>query len=168
MHLSKEIKILDIKQSLLTNLIESLYKFNQENTPEVGSLSSINMLQDLIDMSSNALYFSVKDEIIGFIICLREETNYKSLNYKFFSELEREFLYIDRVIVKQGMRNKGIGKYVYQHIFETIKKENMPVCCEVNTMPVNKISLGFHSSLGFQRVGDCSFKTHSVAYLRKN
>jgi predicted GNAT superfamily acetyltransferase len=66
------------------------------------------------------------------------------------------------------MRNKGIGKYVYQHIFETIKKENMPVCCEVNTMPVNKISLGFHSSLGFQRVGDCSFKTHSVAYLRKN
>lgn len=168
MRLSNEVKILDIKQSLISDLIESLYKLNQKNTPEVGSLSSINMLQDLIDMSSNALYFSIKDEIIGFIICLREKTKYKSLNYKFFSELEREFLYIDRVVVKQGKRNKGIGKYVYQHIFKTIKKENIPVCCEVNTRPVNKISLGFHSSLGFQRVGDCSFKTHSVTYLRKN
>ena len=86
MYLTKEIKILDIKQSLITDLIETLYKLNQENTPEVGSLSSINMLQDLIDMSSNALYFSLKDEIIGFIICLREKTKYKSLNYKFFSE----------------------------------------------------------------------------------
>ena len=90
MYLSKEVKILDIKQSSLTNLIETLYKLNQENTPEVGSLLSIDMLQDLIDVSSNALYFSVKDEIIGFIICLREKTKYKSLNYKFFSELERE------------------------------------------------------------------------------
>ena len=73
MYSIKEIKILDIKQSMTKNLIESLYKLNQENTPEVGSLSSINMLIDLINMSSVALYFSKKNKAIGFIICLRKK-----------------------------------------------------------------------------------------------
>jgi predicted GNAT superfamily acetyltransferase len=161
-------KILDIKKSLTTHLIESLYRLNQENTPEVGSLSSINILQDLFDMSSNAFYFSKKDEVIGFIICLRENSKYQSFNYKFFSELERKFLYIDRVIVKESERNKGVGKYVYEHLFQSAKKDNIPICCEVNTQPVNKISLNFHSSLGFKRVGEHSFNTHSVTYLKKN
>jgi predicted GNAT superfamily acetyltransferase len=167
LHLIKEIKILDIKQSMSKDLIESLYKLNQENTPEVGSLSSINTLQELINMSSDALYFSKKNKVIGFIICLREKKDYQSLNYKFFSKLERKFLYIDRVVVEKGNRNKGIGKYVYQHLFDTVKKYNIPVCCEVNIQPINKVSLDFHSSLGFKQVGEYSFKTHSVAYLRK-
>ena len=167
MYSIKEIKILDIKQSMTKNLIESLYKLNQENTPEVGSLSSINMLIDLINMSSVALYFSKKNKAIGFIICLREKKRYQSLNYKFFSKLERKFLYIDRVVVEKGNRNKGIGKYVYQQLFDIAKKYNIPVCCEVNIQPINKISLDFHSYLGFQQVGEYSFKTHAVTYLRK-
>jgi predicted GNAT superfamily acetyltransferase len=82
--------------------------------------------------------------------------------------LERKFLYIDRVIVKESERNKGVGKYVYEHLFQSAKKEHIPICCEVNTQPVNKISLNFHSSLGFKRVGEHSFNTHSVTYLKKN
>ena len=38
------------------NFIKSIYKLNQQNTPEVGSLSSEEELKTLIKMSSCCLY----------------------------------------------------------------------------------------------------------------
>ena len=85
------------------DLIESLYKLNQENTPEVGSLSSINMLQELINMSSNALYFSIQDEIIGFIILSPiAEINNPLIN----------LISIEDVYVKINHQNNVIAKMI--------------------------------------------------------
>ena len=75
------IKILGIKQSFSKELIEHIYYLNEENTPEVGSLPSVKSLEKLIKMSSNALYLSKNGEVIGFIICFRENSAYKSENY---------------------------------------------------------------------------------------
>ena len=96
--------------SVDSDIIEQIYVLNQENTPEVGSLSSIKDLQNLIRLSSINYYVISQDKIIGFIICFREHSTYDSENYKFFSKEERNFLYVDRIAISHKYRRFGIGK----------------------------------------------------------
>lgn len=147
--------------------LETLYNLNQENTPEVGSLSSVNELRSLIQLSALNFFVLNEEEIIGFIICLREGSNYHSLNYKFFSNSEQKFLYIDRVVIKNSFRRKGAGTFLYNHLSSIAHKEKLPLCCEVNTIPKNTTSLNFHEKNGFIEAGSCKFKDHSVIYLKK-
>ena len=50
-----EIRSLSKKESSL--YLDSIYKLNQENTPEVGSLENIDHLKSLISMSTLKLSF---------------------------------------------------------------------------------------------------------------
>ena len=84
------IKILVVNQSFSKELIKHIYYLNEENTPEVGSLPSVKS-EELIKMSSNTLYLSKNDEVIGFIICFRENSVYESENYKFFNNKKKNF-----------------------------------------------------------------------------
>ena len=45
--------------------------------------------------------------------------------------------------------------------------ESMPLCCEVNIIPLNQISIKFHEDFGFSQVGKNHFIDHSVAYFQK-
>lgn len=147
--------------------LEILYFLNQENTPEVGSLPSVEALRSLIQLSAINFYVLSDKNIIGFAICFRENSEYQSLNYKFFSDSEEKFLYIDRVVIKEGFRREGAGTKLYNNLSMFAKKESMPLCCEVNTFPKNQISLNFHAKNGFSRVGSQNFDDHSVDYLKK-
>jgi predicted GNAT superfamily acetyltransferase len=43
----------------------------------------------------------------------------------------------------------------------------LPLCCEVNTVPKNEISLNFHAKNGFIEVGGHNYEDHSVLFLKK-
>ena len=167
MNLSSNIDLSLFTEVSDKNTLEKLYLLNQDNTPEVGSLESIEELSNLIEMSSINFFILENDEIIGFVICFRENAKYQSLNYKFFCEREDKFIYIDRVVINKKYRRKGSGTYLYNHSFNLAKLENIPICCEVNTEPRNEISLNFHSKNKFKKVGDHNFIDHSVVYLKK-
>ena len=94
-------------------LLKEILALNQDNTPEVGNLTSIEELQNLARQSSINYYISIKDEIIAFMICFREKSDYHSENYKFFSKKEKKFLYVDRIAIKDSYRRKGIAKNLY-------------------------------------------------------
>ena len=147
--------------------LETLYNLNQENTPEVGSLSSVNELRDLLQLSALNFFVLNEEEIIGFIICFREGSEYHSPNYKFFSDCEDKFLYIDRVVIKKEYRRMGAGTRLFEHLSKVANFENLPICCEVNTKPINQISLNFHSKNKYIKVGKGYFDDHSVAYLKR-
>ena len=167
--MKKEIQytIKEFSSSINQDLLKQIYKINQENTPEVGSLSSFEYLQKIVKLSTNNFYVSSKESIIGFMICFRENSAYTSKNYDFFSKKESKFLYIDRIAIKSEYRREGIGKNLYLLIEEITKAKNIPLCCEVNTLPLNQNSISFHEGLGFHRVGDNNFEDHSVAYFMK-
>ena len=148
-------------------VLDILYSLNQENRPEVGDLKSVNELTKLIEMSAINFFVLEDEEIIGFVICFREASNYHSLNYKFFSDSEDKFLYIDRVVIKKEYRRAGAGTLLYAHLSKVANLEDLPICCEVNTKPLNQISLDFHSKNKFVEVGECDFDDHSVIYLKK-
>jgi predicted GNAT superfamily acetyltransferase len=165
--LAKDFEISKFSRSLPSNTLENIYSLNQENTPEVGSIRSLESFALLLDRSSINLLISYKKQVIGFVICFRENLEYESLNYKFFNGSKQKFLYIDRVVIKSDYRRMGFGTRVYKFLDEIAAKESLPICCEVNSIPLNQISLNFHAKNGFIKVGEKEFKNHSVDYLEK-
>ena len=147
--------------------ILSIYSINQANTPEVGSLKSVEKLKELLHMSSLVLAARINNEIIGFVVCLEAGAAYASLNYKYISKKAKKFVYIDRIAIKNQHRRLGIGKSLYEIIFNYSEKFDLPIYCEVNTKPKNQPSLDFHKKIGFFEIGSNDFKDHSVAYFLK-
>ena len=147
--------------------LQSIYDLNQANTPEVGSLESILHLKQLIDFSAYNLLVLKEDEIVGFIICIREGSAYGSENYKFFSKRLKKFLYVDRVAIDEQHRGLGLGQAIYEDIFFQARHDSLPIALEVNTQPVNQPSLNFHEKMGFDQIGTKDFVDHSVAYFIK-
>jgi len=146
---------------------QSIYDLNQTNTPEVGSLESIQHLKQLIEFSSYNLLVLKEDEIVGYIICMREGSAYGSENYKFFTQRLKKFLYVDRVAIDEQHRRAGLGKAIYENIFVQAISDSLPIALEVNTQPVNQPSLNFHEKMGFDQIGAKDFDDHSVAYFIK-
>ena len=147
--------------------LQSIYDLNQSNTPEVGSLESMNHLKQLIELSAYNLLALDDDEVIGFIICMRESSGYGSENYKFFTQRLKKFLYVDRVAIDEQHRRAGLGQAIYENIFVLARNNDLPIALEVNTQPVNQPSLNFHEKMGFDKVGARDFDDHSVAYFIK-
>ena len=147
--------------------LQSIYNLNQANTPEVGSLESMTHLKKLIELSAYNLLVLDDDEIVGFIICIREDSAYRSENYKFFTQRLKKFLYVDRVAIDERHRRAGLGQAIYEDIFAQASADNLPIALEVNTQPINQISLNFHEKMGFDKVGSRDFEDHSVAYFIK-
>ena len=161
------LKISKLTKNLSSKLLENLYSLNQENTPEVGSIDDIESFGKLFELSSTSLLAEYKDQIIGFIVCFRENSIYGSENYKFFNSKKDKFIYIDRVVIKSGFRRMGFGTHIYRLLDEIASKDLLPICCEVNSFPKNDISLNFHIKSGFAEVGERDFHDHSVKYFEK-
>ena len=147
--------------------LQSIYNLNQANTPEVGSLESMQHLKQLIEFSSYNLLVLKENEIVGFIICMREGSTYWSENYQFFTEMLKKFIYVDRVAIDEQHRRAGLGQAIYEDLFSQANNESLPIALEVNTQPVNQPSLNFHEKMGFDQVGIRDFDDHSVAYFIK-
>ena len=71
------------------------------------------------------------------------------------------------MVIKESHRRRGAGSYLYDRLHDLAKKEGIPLCCEVNILPKNEISLSFHYKKGFEDDGECHFEDHSVRYLKK-
>ncbi|MEL0115959.1 MAG: GNAT family N-acetyltransferase [Gammaproteobacteria bacterium] len=167
MNQGDKLKISKLTEGLSSKLLENLYSLNQENTPEVGSLNDAESFRKLLELSSTSLLIEYKNQVIGFMICFRENLVYGSENYKFFNDKKEKFIYIDRVVIKSGFRRMGFGTEIYKHIDEAASKNFLPICCEVNSMPRNEISINFHIKNGFTEVGEKNFFDHSVKYFEK-
>ena len=164
---TENLEIFNLEDFYSDKMVELLYELNQDNTPEVGSIKSLEMFSKLLNISSLNLLLKYKDEVIGFIVCFRERSDYSSLNYKFFNNKEKRFLYIDRVVIKEGYRRKGYGTKIYKYLEDFFIKDLIPICCEVNSFPRNEVSINFHIKNGFEGVGEHDHEDHSVIYFRK-
>ena len=162
------IKIDDLIPPFNNKDILSIYSINQANTPEVGSLESSEKLRELLNMSSLVLAAKINNEIIGFVVCLEAGAAYASLNYKYISKKAKKFVYIDRIAIKNQHRRLGVGKGLYEIVFNYAEKFELPIYCEVNTRPLNQPSLDFHKKNGFLKIGSKEFRDHSVAYFLKD
>ncbi len=149
---------MDQKHFVLRDAEEKDYDFilrvNEENV-EVLSPMPLERLK-LFKEHANVLQVAEIDgELAAFIICMREGDDwYDSENYLWFCKTYPKFLYVDRIVLDEPFRHRGLGRYMYEAVFAKAKADGVPVVtCEVDTVPYNGPSLLFHDIMGFKEVG---------------
>jgi len=58
---TENLEIFNLEDFYSDKMVELLYELNQDNTPEVGSIKSLEMFSKLLNMSSLNLLLKYKD-----------------------------------------------------------------------------------------------------------
>ncbi len=105
----------------------------------------------------------------AFIIAFDQGAAYDSPNFLWFRDRFERFVYIDRVVVAASAHGQGLGRKLYEKLFEDAKAAGYPcVLAEVNTNPPNPGSIGFHAKMGFDAVEDVTWSPEkSVRYFAR-
>ena len=155
------------KDNLSDKILQFIFELNQNNIPALGSLNNLQNVLDIYNHSLFATLVMVHEKFAGFAFVMDHKSQYQSLNYKYFKNNFKNFLYIDRVAFGEEFQRKGYGTELYNEIYKIANKLNLPLCCEVNTIPLNKKSLDFHYKYGFETLEKVPFGEKQVAMLCK-
>ncbi len=129
----------------------AILRMNEKSVDLVSPLDSEG-LAGLLGNAFRAVCVDGDGEVVAFAVVLRAGTDYQSPNYKWFCDRYAQFLYLDRVVVAEHWRRRGVATVIY----EAMEKLAAPfgrLVCEVDLEPPNPPSLCFHSARGFQQVG---------------
>ena len=128
-----------------------------------AKLREIHALADRFDV------VELDGEFVGFVITVLPGADYDSDNYQWFVERYGEdFYYLDRVVMTEAARGHGLGSQVYDGLEQRAAAYGR-LALEVNVDPPNEASLAFHSSRGYQPVGEVTDDTgHRRAMLVKD
>ena len=125
---------------------DSIVHLNQNALEGVGPLDN-ESLSLLVKMSNQALVAEDDGDIAGFVITLPPGAEYDSSRYRWFEDkLVDDYVYLDRIVVSDEHRRKGVASKLYEEI-----EGDAPVALEV--YETNDVSLAFHESRGFEEIG---------------
>ncbi|MBP5856034.1 GNAT family N-acetyltransferase [Marivibrio halodurans] len=133
--------------------IDWYYALNEACVPAVNSLPKTR-LADLIAESAYARVACIDGDPVGVMIAFGPPADYDSLNFLWFRQNFTDFVYMDRVMVSESARGRGVGALLYGDLFEAMEGRFPFVGCEVNSEPPNPHSMRFHERLGFKPVGE--------------
>ena len=154
-------------EQLSSDLSDNILKLNELNKPALGAIINLDNLIKLYNQSAFVICVFKSKILTSFAIVMDESSTYKSPNYLYFKNKFPKFLYVDRIAVTQKHQRKGIGSLIYSEIFQLGIKMNAPICCEVNTKPLNQKSLNFHKKNNFRIIDEVPFVKKSVAMMVK-
>ncbi len=125
---------------------DSIVHLNQNALEGVGPLDN-ESLSLLVKMADQALVADHGGDIAGFVITLPPGAEYDSSRYRWFEdELADAYVYLDRIVVSDDHRRKGVASSLYEEV-----EGDLPIALEV--YETNDVSLAFHESRGFEEVG---------------
>lgn len=144
-----------------------LQPLNDAAAPAVP-ITPAHELATLIALSSLALGVEREGALVGFVLTIAPGADYASENYRYFESRDVDHLYIDRIVIGESERGRGLGAVLYDAIFEAAREQGRAeVTCEVNLDPPNPGSMAFHRRRGFRELGSQPTKggTVTVALL---
>ena len=131
----------------------TIIKLNDE-VVALTSPMNIDKLTHLIDIGANCIVAEKDEAIIGFILVMEQECSYENGNFNWFKQRLGRFIYIDRIVISKMGRGKGLGGKLYAHIAKLAHERNcLTMAAEMNLVPPNEHSLGFHKKHGFIELG---------------
>lgn len=133
--------------------IDSALELNNANSPSVGEIDR-SQLEFLIEHSLYSFAIGTA-QLHAFCITFAPGAPYTSVNYQWFSRKYSDFVYLDRIVVRENMRNKSLGAKLYAAVEQRMLKDRCAplLTCEVNLKPPNLGSIRFHNRIGFSEVG---------------
>ncbi|WP_152649884.1 GNAT family N-acetyltransferase [Demequina globuliformis] len=143
--------------------LDTVLRLNNEAAPAVNELDRDSLTQ-LRDMCDVALIAANRDgDIIAFLLSLAGGQDYDSENYRWFEQRRVRHQYIDRIVVAGPARGTGVGRAMYESVFERARERSATeVNAEVNLRPANPRSMAFHERLGFRQIGEQETKGNTV------
>jgi len=137
------------KPSVLALNAGSVSVLSPMDAPRLDTLHTMAKLVWVVETQHNN-----DVSIAAFFIGFDENSQYDSVNYQWFKQRLKNFLYIDRIVVDQGIRSRGLGKYLYQHITTWAQDQDIKwLAAEIDMRPPNTPSLNFHKKQGFIEIG---------------
>lgn len=103
------------------------------------------------------------------LLTFDQSADYDSPNFLWFRDRLERFIYIDRIVVAEAARGRGLARQLYQQLFDLARQggHNL-VTCEINSTPPNPGSDAFHAAMGFVEAGSVTFTDKkSVRYLTR-
>ena len=133
--------------------LEALARLNDAAVPNVNALG-LEGLAAHVRRCELALTVEHGGEPAALLLALAPGSDYESENYLWFAEHQEPSLYVDRIVVSEALRSRGVGAALYEHVIAHAVGSGLGlVTCEVNLDPPNPRSLAFHERLGFREVG---------------
>lgn len=133
--------------------LEDVLALNQSEVPHVGSMTMAEMSDFLVMASYFRVVRNDHGGLLASLIGLGPGAAYASLNYRWFDERYQRFAYIDRIAVAANARRQGIAEALYGDFGRQSSRQAEWLCCEVNLVPENPVSMAFHKRLGFEQAG---------------
>jgi uncharacterized protein len=146
--------------------LDALLALSNAQEREIGVFSR-TAFAELVGLSFRTRMTQTRD---AFLIALGEKAPEVAPNYRWFAARYDRFVYVDRVVVAESARRKGLARLLYEDLFEAAALAGYPrVCCEVNSDPPNPVSDAFHAALGFAEVGRAFLpdRDKTVRYLMR-
>jgi predicted GNAT superfamily acetyltransferase len=105
--------------------------------------------------------------LAGFVLVFGPGTPYDSPNYRWFADVYgTAFDYLDRIVVDDRFRRRGLAGAVYDEVEATAALRGR-LTLEVNLDPPNEPSLSFHRGRGYREVGQLGAPGHRVSLMAK-
>ena len=100
---------------------------------------------------------------VSFLIAFAPDADYDGVHFSWFRDRFDDFVYVDRIVVSNEARGRGIARALYADLFQRAQSDgHSTICCEVNVDPPNPASDAFHASLGFQEIGRASMASGKI------
>jgi len=145
---------------------EALLALNNAHAVELSWLEP-EKLAHLVAQAFVARRVGAADALL---LTFDQAADYDSVNYLWFRERYPRFVYVDRVVVADSARGRGLARALYDDLFVAAKAAGHErIVCEVNSDPPNPASDKFHAALGFVTVGTAAIHggKKTVAYLER-
>jgi predicted GNAT superfamily acetyltransferase len=145
--------------------VADVLTLNDRNVVKLAPMDEAR-LHEVRETADRFDVLDVDGAFAGFVITFAPGTAYDSENYRWFAARHERFYYLDRIVLHEGFRRRGLGGQVYDEI-ERIAAPYTRLALEVNLVPRNDVSLAFHAARGYREVGRLGDDEHLVAMLEK-
>jgi predicted GNAT superfamily acetyltransferase len=145
--------------------VADVLTLNERNVVNLAPMDE-QRLHELRGLADRFDVLDVDGVFAGFVVTFGPGTTYDSENYRWFSARHRHFYYLDRIVLHEQFRRRGLGGFVYDEI-ERVAAPYHRLDLEVNVEPPNEPSLAFHAARGYAEVGRLGADGHVVALMEK-
>ncbi len=155
----------------------TLRALTEADVPDVLALNARNVellapmdevrLHELHALADRFEVVDVDGAFAGFVMTFTPGTAYDSELYGWFAgRYGEDFYYLDRIVLHEDFRRRGLGGFVYDEMEAAARKYGRMVL-EVNLEPPNEPSLAFHAGRGYREVGRYDAGDKVVSMMEK-
>jgi uncharacterized protein len=141
---------------------------NEQNVELLAPLDEPR-LRRLLAWADSGSVIDVDGAFAGFVLTFASGSAYDGENFAWFAQRYPDFSYLDRVVIHEDFRRRGLGTQVYDELEGGCGRPLFAL--EVNLEPPNEPSLAFHRARGYAEVGRRTvphpFGDHVVTMMTK-